>query len=95
MLIIELARMSPKQIVRTAYKYYRQYPKIAELLNWYKKGTQRESKRKDGGKYVTVVEGYPKHSEFVSHLMRHLLINHVRGMINLKQDDKKEKGQKE
>jgi len=82
-IIMELARMPPKEIIQTASEYYRKYTKIAELLQWYNKGTAKEVKRKEGRKYITVVEGYPKHSPFVAHLIRHQLINHERGMIKL------------
>jgi len=82
-LIMNLARMKSDKIIQIAKKQYSKYSKVAILLSWYRKGTIREERRKEGRKSIPFTVGFPPKSKFIANLIRHQIINHERGMIFL------------
>lgn len=87
-IVMTLAEMSPKEIYDTAKEYYSMYPKIRKLVSWYKKGTERQERKKEGRKYITITVGFKPRHKAVAQLIRHAMANHERGMVILKKRGK-------
>lgn len=82
-IIIELARMPPKELIKTAKQYYSKYDIIKALLRTYKEGTEAKQRMKIRRKFVTITTGFPKHAPFIVHQIRYAIINHERGIARL------------